>query len=127
MNKSDERVQLPAKLCWCTACRRVTTIIVHQRRHGLQVTIPLQRVNIHPSMHQIRSPQCFRYGINKYILFEVGMRSEIERVVEGMIVTIQMWIAPISSSSHSAVVIAEAIEVNSKPFKSILPFEVKTF
>ena len=49
------------------------------------VTILLQRVNyIRPSMHQIRSPQCFRYGINelKQILFEVGMRSEIERVIE---------------------------------------------
>ena len=52
---------------------------------------------------------------------------EIERVVEGMIVTIQMWIAPISSSSRSAAVIAEAIEVDSKPFKPILPFEVKVF
>ena len=37
---------------------------------------------------------------------------------------IQMWIALISSSSHSAAVIAEAIEVDSKPFKSILSFEV---
>ena len=38
---------------------------------------------------------------------------------------IQMWIAPISYSNRSAAVIAEAIEVDSKPFKSILPFEVK--
>ena len=53
------------------------------------------------------------------------MRSEIERFVEGMIVTIQTWIAPISYSNRSAAVIAEAIEVDSKPFKSILPFEVK--
>ena len=44
-----------------------------------------------------------------------------------MIVTIQMWIAPISYSNHSAAVIAEAIEVDSKPFKSILPFEVKCY
>ena len=71
--------------------------------------------------------QCFRYGINEQILFEVGMCSEIERVIEGMIVTIQMWITPISSSNGSAAVIAEAIEVDSKPFKSILPFEVKVF
>ena len=42
------------------------------------------------------------------------MRSEVERVVEGMIVTIQMWIPSISSSSRSAAVIAEAIEVDSK-------------
>ena len=34
------------------------------------------------------------------------------------------WIAPISSSSYSAAVIAEAIEVDNKPFKSILPFKV---
>ena len=92
---------------------------------GLQVMILLQRVNIHPSMHQTRSPLCFRYGINEQILFEVEMRSEIERFVEGMIVTIQMWIVPISYSNPSAAVIAEAIEVDSKPFKSILPFEVK--
>ena len=76
-------------------------------------------------MHQTRSPQCFRYGINEQILFEVGMRSDIERFVEGIIVTIQMWIAPISYSNRSAAVISEAIEVDSKPFKSILPFEVK--
>ena len=44
-----------------------------------------------------------------------------------MIVTIQIWIAPNSSSSRSAAVIAEAIEVYSKHFKSILPFEVKVF
>ena len=74
-----------------------------------------------------KSPQCFRYGINEQILFEVGMRSDIERFVEGMIVTIQMLIAPISCSNHSAAVIAEAIEVDNKPFKSILPFEVKVF
>ena len=37
--------------------------------------------------------------------------------------TFQMWIAPISSNSRLAAVIAEAIEVDSKPFKSILPFE----
>ena len=55
------------------------------------------------------------------------MRSDIERFVEGMIVTIQMWIAPISYSNPSAAVIAEAIEVDSKSFKSILPFEVKVF
>ena len=40
---------------------------------------------------------------------------------------IQMWIAPISYSNRSAAVIAEAIEVDSKPFKSILHFEVKVF
>ena len=78
-------------------------------------------------MHQTRSPQCFRYGINEQILFEVGIRSDIERFVEGMIMTIQMWIAPISYSNRSAAVIAEAIEVDSKPFKTILPFEVKVF
>ena len=82
---------------------------------GLRVAILLQRVNIRPSMHQTRSPLCFRYGINEQILFEVGMRSEIERFVEGMIVTIQVWIAPriapISYSNRSAAVIAEAIEV----------------
>ena len=78
-------------------------------------------------MHQTRSPQRFRYGINGQILFEVGMRSEIEQFVEGMIVTIQMWIAPISYNNCLAAVIAEAIEVDSKPFKSILPFEVKVF
>ena len=66
-------------------------------------------------MHQTRSPQCFRYGINEQILFDLGMHSEIERVIEGMILTIQMWITPISSSSRSAAVIAEAIEVDSKP------------
>ena len=55
------------------------------------------------------------------------MRSEIERVIEGMIVMIQMWIAPISSNSRSEAVIAEAIEVGSKPFKSILLCEVKVF
>ena len=41
------------------------------------------------------------------------MRSEIKQVVEGMM-TIQMWIPPISSSNRSAAVIAEAIEVDSK-------------
>ena len=94
---------------------------------GLWVMILLQRVNISPSMHQTRSPLWFRYGINEQILFEVGMRSEIERFVEGMIVMIQMWIAPISYSNRSAAVIAEAIRVDSKPFKSVLPFEVKAF
>ena len=93
--------------------------------------ILLQRVNIRLSMRQTRSPLCFRYGINEQILFEVGMRSEIERFVEGMIVTIQMWIAariaPISYSNRSAAVIAEVIGVDSKPFKSLLPFEVKVF
>ena len=78
-------------------------------------------------MHQTRSPLCFRYGINEQILFEVGMRSEIERLVEGMNVTIQKWIAPITYSNRLAAVIAEAIEVDSKPVKSILPFEVKVF
>ena len=100
-------------------------LVWHSR--GLWVTVLLQGVDIRPSIHQIRSPQFFRYCINGQILFEVGMRSEIERVVEGMIVTIQMWIAPISSSSRSAAIIAEAIEVGSKPFKFILPFEVKVF
>ena len=78
-------------------------------------------------MHQTKSPLCFRYGINEQILFEVGMHSEIVRFVEGMIVTIQMWIAPISYNNRSAAVITEAIEVDSKPFKSILLFEVKVF
>ena len=53
------------------------------------------------------------------------MRSEIERVVGGMIImTIQMWIALITSSSRSAAVIAEAIEIDTKFLKYILPFEV---
>ena len=58
------------------------------------------------------------------------MHSEIERIVEGMIMTIQMWIPPISSSIRSAAVIAEAIEVDMqqiKPLKSIFPFEVTVF
>ena len=55
------------------------------------------------------------------------MCSEIKRFVEGMIVTIQMWIALLSYSNRSAAIIAEAIEVDSKPFKTILPFEVKIF
>ena len=82
----------------------------------------LQKVNIRPRMHQTRSLQCFRYGINEQIIFEVRMCSEIKRFVEGMIVTIQMWIILISSSSHSAAVIAEVIEVDSKPLESFLPF-----
>ena len=52
------------------------------------------------------------------------MRSEIERFVEGMTVMIQMSIAHISFSNRSAAVIAEAIEVDSKPFESVLPFKV---
>ena len=52
--------------------------IIVWRSLGLRVTILLQRVNILPSMHQTRSPLCFRYGINEQILFEVGMCSEIE-------------------------------------------------
>ena len=88
---------------------------------GIRATILLQRVNVRRSRHQTRSPQCFRCGINKQIL---GMCSDIERFVEGMIAMIQMWIAPIFYSYHSAAVIAQAIEVDSKPFKSILPFEV---
>ena len=43
-----------------------------------------------------------------------------------MIVTIQMWIDLISSGSHSTAVITEAMEVVYKPFKFILPFEVKS-
>ena len=35
-----------------------------------------------------KSPQCFRYGVNEQILFEVGMHSDIKRFVEGMIMTI---------------------------------------
>ena len=66
---SDGRVRLPAKLRWCTTCRRVTTIVWHS--HGLRVRVLSQRVNIRPSMQQTRSPQCFRYGINEQILFEV--------------------------------------------------------
>ena len=65
-------------------------IIIVWRSHSLRVTILLQRVNIHLSMHPTRSPLCFRYGINKQILFKVGMHSEIEQFVEGMIVMIQM-------------------------------------
>ena len=55
------------------------------------------------------------------------MRLEIERAVKRMMVMIQMWIAFISSSSRLVAVIAEAIEVDNKPFKFILPFEVKVF
>ena len=55
------------------------------------------------------------------------MRSEIKRAVKRMMVMIQMWIAFISSSSRLAAVIAETIEVDNKPFKFNLPFEVKVF
>ena len=60
------------------------------------------------------------------------MCSEIKRFVEGMpdhddSDMDSVWIAPISYSNCSAAVIAEAIEVDSKPFKSILPFKVKVF
>ena len=37
---------------------------------------------------------------------------------------IQMWTDLISSSSRLTAVIAEAKEVDNKPFKFILPFEV---
>ena len=110
---------------------KLPLLIIVWRSRGLQVTILLQRVNIRPSMHQTKSPLYFRCGINEQVLFEIGMRSEIKRFVKGMIVMIQMWItpriAPISYSNRSAAVITEAIEVDSKPFKSILPFEVKVF
>ena len=43
-----------------------------------------------------------------------------------MIVTIQMWIDFISSSSFPAAAIAEVIEVDNKPFKFILRFEVNS-
>ena len=52
------------------------------------------------------------------------MHSEIEQALQRMIVTIQMWINHISSSSRSTAVITEAIEVDNKLFKFILPFEV---
>ena len=65
----------------------LATIIIVWRSRCQRVMILLQRVNIRPSMHQTRSPLYFRYDINEQILFEVGMRSEIERFVEGMIVT----------------------------------------
>ena len=94
---------------------------------SLWVTVLLLMVNICLSIHQTRSPQCFRDGINEQILFEVGTCSEIEQVVEGMIMMIQMWIAPISSCSRLAEIIAEAIEIYSKPFKLILLSEVKEF
>ena len=55
------------------------------------------------------------------------MCSEIERALKRIIVTIQMWINFISPSSRFAAVIAEAIEVDNKPFIFILPFEVKVF
>ena len=55
------------------------------------------------------------------------MRSEIEQALKRMIVMIQMWIDLISSSSHSTAVIAEAMEVDNKHFKFILPFEAKVF
>ena len=90
-------------------------LIIVWRSRGLWVTILLQRVNIRSSIHQTRSPHCFRYGINGKILrFEVGMRSEIERVIEGMMVTIQMWITPgpfPPAAARQHAVIAEAIEV----------------
>ena len=65
-------------------------LIIVQHSRGLRVMILLQRVNIRPSMHQTRSPLCFRYGVNEQILFEVGIRSEIKRFVAGMIMTIQL-------------------------------------
>ena len=40
--------------------------------------------------------------------------------------TIQIRIDLISSSSHSTAIIAEAMEVDYKPFKFILPFQVKS-
>ena len=55
------------------------------------------------------------------------MRSEIERAFKQMIMMIQMWIDLISSSSSLTAVITEAMEVDNKPFKFILPFEVKVF
>ena len=111
---------MPAKLRWCTACRRVTP-----RPTGNYPFVKGQLTYAPASMHQTRSPHCFRYGINEQILLELGMHSDIERFVEAMpIVMIQMWIAPISYSNRSAAVITEAIEVDSKPFKSILPFEI---
>ena len=49
----------------------------------------LQRVSI----RQTESVQCFGCGINEQILFEEGMRLEIERIMK-----IQMYIAFISST-----------------------------
>ena len=74
---SDGRVRLPAKLRWCIACQRVTTTVWHSR--GLRVRVLLQRVNICSSMHQTRSPQCFRYGINEQILFEIRRKALRDR------------------------------------------------
>ena len=43
-----------------------------------RATALLQKVSI----HQTKSPHYSRCGINERILFEVGMRSEIERVAK---------------------------------------------
>ena len=70
----------------------------------------------------------FRYGINEQISFEVGMCSDIKRFIEGMISCDGSDVdRSLSYSNRSAAVISEAIEVDSKPFKSILPFEIKVF
>ena len=55
------------------------------------------------------------------------MHSEIELTLKQMIMKIQMLIDLITSSSRLTAVIIEAMEVNNKPFKFILPFEVKVF
>ena len=60
-------------------CRRVTL-----RPTGNDPFVKGQLTYVRASMHQTRSPQCFRYGINQQILFEVGMRADIERFIEGM-------------------------------------------
>ena len=120
---SDGRVRLTAKLRWRAAYELLSRLLLvwHSLQARLWITVLLQRVNI----CQTRSPQCFGFGINEQILFEVGMRSEIEWAVKQMILKIQMWIAFISSSSCSAAVIAEAIEVDNKPYKFIFLLKLK--
>ena len=59
------------------ACELPLTIV--WRSHGLGVTMLLQRVNIRLSMQQTRSPQCFRYGINEQILFELSRNALRDR------------------------------------------------
>ena len=51
---------------------------------------------------------------------------EIKWALKQMIVTIQKWIDLISSSSPSTAVITEEMELDNKPYKFILPFEVKS-
>ena len=63
-----------------TTCRRVTPL------HAYAGDDPFAKGQRTPEQApDYRSPQCFRYGINEQILFEVGIRTDIERFIEGMI------------------------------------------